>query len=333
MSDHAPPLCSVIIPIKGRIALLREAVDSLIGQKWCQWEAILVDDGSSRNDVEELRRIEKSDARIRLIVRDADPPGANHCRNIGLAAAKAPLVVFLDSDDCLSPDCLAARVRAMQENPELEFAAFPHRHFLNTPGDRDDVWPISADEDHLERLLMMYVPWQTAGPVWRVQALRRIGGWDDRLPSGQDWDLHLRALAMDLKYRVFSEPAFFHRLTHPGRVSISFQKTGPEHIAGQDLAYSNAATLLSERGLLTERRRRLLARLFLIVSESWMRSRRPGDAQRCWNSALQRGLISPRQHRQGLHLLKVWPMRLLRGAYRKYLSLQWPREMRHVLVA
>ena len=118
------PLVSVITPTRNRATLLREALDSVAAQTLTEWEHIVVDDGSDDGTAEMMAARAAADPRVSYIVRQTPSTGANVCRNIGIRAAKAPLVVLLDSDDLLEPACLEQRMAVMARNADLDFATF-----------------------------------------------------------------------------------------------------------------------------------------------------------------------------------------------------------------
>lgn len=328
MSNPQTPAISVIVPTKNREGMVRTAIESLLAQTIREWEAIIVDDVSEPAELEAIRDHASVDSRLRFIVRETTPAGGNHCRNIGAVAARADLLVFFDSDDALSPNCLESRVRVMRQNPELDFAVFPHRPFLNIPGDCDLTYSVDSLEDPLDRFLRFDIPWQTAGPIWRKKSFERLGGWDERLPSIQDWDLHVRALASGFQFAVLREPTFSHRMALNNPNSVSARSKGPRFIRGRELAYSNVAIFLERKELLTPHRRLLFARLFLILAERWALLKEDTEAQRVWAECLNRRWINESQYRQGLRLLRLWQGRWRRGAYRRYLRLRWPAELR-----
>lgn len=106
---YAQPAVSVIIPVGPRhLAYLPAALDSLLGQNMRQWEAVVVDD--TNHDNNDWSRIEEVYPFIRRIACDARNPSS--ARNLGLAAARAPLSLFLDADDWLMPNALAALLHA-----------------------------------------------------------------------------------------------------------------------------------------------------------------------------------------------------------------------------
>jgi glycosyltransferase involved in cell wall biosynthesis len=107
------PAVRVVTPTKNRLVLLRETMDSVRRQSLDAWEHIIVDDGSNDGTADEVRKCAKGDPRVRFLQRTGERKGANVCRNQGLAGATADLIVFLDSDDLMRPDCLKLRVEVM----------------------------------------------------------------------------------------------------------------------------------------------------------------------------------------------------------------------------
>lgn len=136
------PQVSVVIPLFNRAELIRETLDSLRVQTLTRWEAIVVDDGSTDAGPEVVQEMGGEDPRIRFLRRSAQQKGASVCRNEGLNAARADFVVFLDSDDCLAPHCLARRAAKLNAHPELAFAVFGAELFESVPGDLNLQWNI-----------------------------------------------------------------------------------------------------------------------------------------------------------------------------------------------
>jgi glycosyltransferase involved in cell wall biosynthesis len=274
---------SIVVPTLNRLATLRELVDSLQAQTCREWELLVVDDGSTDGTVEHFRLLAERDPRIACLPRTSQPSGANHCRNIGLRAASGEYVIFLDSDDQLSAACLGGRAEAMASHPELDFGVFPHRHFEKVPGDLGSFRRAIPDQDDIEAFLKVDVPWQTAGPTWRRQSLAKVGAWNEGLRRWQDWEFHVRALALGLRYRCFDAPAFFHRVGG-GRAAISLG-TGKEHLVDQAAAITSGARALQECKKLTHSRRALIPPLYLTLAEALARRGDEDGARSLWSRA------------------------------------------------
>jgi glycosyltransferase involved in cell wall biosynthesis len=207
------PIVSVIIPNYNRGDLLQETLDSLLKQDYQNWEAIVVDDGSSDNSNEVGASYCAKDPRIRFIRRDRTPGGAPVCRNIGIEASIGDYIIFLDSDDLLSSTALSQRLRVIGQEPGYDFWVFPILMFRNNPADATMLWNIDNGEQDLHRFLILDAPWQTSGPIWRRDAVLKIGGFTEGLACWQDVDFHLKALIAPLKglKSYQSDPDVFYR--------------------------------------------------------------------------------------------------------------------------
>jgi glycosyltransferase involved in cell wall biosynthesis len=104
------PTFSVIVPTRSRPHLLREAVGSVLGQTFQDFECIVVDDaGTEPVDL-------PSDPRVHVI-RHARQRGAAAARNTGLSASSGTYVTFLDDDDLFTPDRLVIALEGLSKAP------------------------------------------------------------------------------------------------------------------------------------------------------------------------------------------------------------------------
>lgn len=255
------PAITVVVPTRDREALLAQALESIRAQTLADWEAIVVDDGSSDATRELIERLAREDTRIRAVEREAGKRGANPCRNAGFLASRAPLVTFLDDDDLFSPECLEERVRAADRHPEVDFLVFPHRHFDREPGDSDSWRPAETRRDPLDRYLAVDIPWQTAGVTWRRESFQRLGPWREELLCWQDWELLVRALARGFRWRAESGPSFFHRRWSSSSGQSVSVRLDPARARSVARAIHLGTAELVEHRRLTRERRRLVLRL------------------------------------------------------------------------
>jgi glycosyltransferase involved in cell wall biosynthesis len=285
--SSASPIVSVVIPTKNRAGLLREALASLVAQTYPDWEAIVVDDKSTDGTVEQVQALALADGRIRLVRREQRSAGASACRNQGVAAARGEYVIFMDSDDALAPGCLAGRVKFMAANPGLDFGAFMTRIFSATPGDNPCLWNLFTEEDDLDRFLRFDPPWHTSGPIWRKASLAKIGLWDERALSAQDWEFHVRALAAGANYRKVTEVDSYWRTSWSGAMGKSWSRT--RQVCNRVRLFRRIWALLRARGLWTERRRRILAGEF--HDHAFRSGLKRGLMVKVWNAGRRAGIV------------------------------------------
>ena len=94
---------SVIVPVYNVAPYLARCLDSLVGQTLHDIEIICIDDKSTDNSLEILRRYAKQDKRVRVIALEQNS-GVSTARNAGIDAARGEYLGFVDSDDFVDTD-------------------------------------------------------------------------------------------------------------------------------------------------------------------------------------------------------------------------------------
>lgn len=99
------PEISIIVPVYKVERYLRQCLDSIEAQTFCNWECILVDDGSPDGSGAICDEYAARDSRFRVIHRPNG--GLSAARNTGIRASVAPYIGFVDSDDWTDPEMFA----------------------------------------------------------------------------------------------------------------------------------------------------------------------------------------------------------------------------------
>lgn len=184
------PLVSVIIPCYNQAHFLEDCVGSLIKQTFPNWEAILVNDGSSDHTEELAKEFSQIDSRIQLLSQANE--GLSGARNSGLKIAKGEFLLFLDSDDWLEKHCLQTFFEAINTNlnSSLFRAGYAYR-------DRPGGAKLHEHIPHTNGLIFPQVLSSNIGPchsiLIRKKLARKIGEFDTKLKSCEDWDFWMRA--------------------------------------------------------------------------------------------------------------------------------------------
>lgn len=110
---------SVVITTFNRAKLLKRALDSLISQTENDWEAFIIDDGSTDDTQQQILPYLNSHYRIKYIWKAHS--GAIPSKNYGIRTATGTFVAFLDSDDEYHPAHLESRKKILIENPPVKF--------------------------------------------------------------------------------------------------------------------------------------------------------------------------------------------------------------------
>lgn len=113
------PLVSAIIIFLNEERFLAEAIESVIGQSYRDWELLLVDDGSTDRSTSIAREFAaRMPDRIHYYEHEAHANrGMSAARNLGLDHARGRHIGFLDGDDAWEPDKLREQVAVLEANP------------------------------------------------------------------------------------------------------------------------------------------------------------------------------------------------------------------------
>jgi hypothetical protein len=188
------PAVSVVIPTRGRPQSLDRAARSLFGQAGIEpasFELVIVDNDAGKS-AEQAAKALKAQAPFPVRYLCEPAPGVASARNAGVAAAKAPLIAFLDDDEEASPGWLAALIAAREAfDADVVFgpvrglapgAASAHRAYLERFFSREGPERAQLLEGHYgcgsSLVRRAALPDQTA-PFALTQ--NHIGGEDDIL--------------------------------------------------------------------------------------------------------------------------------------------------------
>lgn len=136
-------MISVIVPVYNVEKYLNECVESLISQTCCDIEIILVDDGSRDSSGKLCDEWAAEHDNITVIHKQNG--GLSSARNAGLDAAKGEYISFIDSDDIVDHDMMARMKDALDEHPDVSFAACYLETFIEGTNMKNFHLPIDSE--------------------------------------------------------------------------------------------------------------------------------------------------------------------------------------------
>jgi CDP-glycerol glycerophosphotransferase len=216
------PKLSVVVPIYNVEDYLDECLRSLAGQTFGDFEAVLVDDGSTDDSAAIAQRFADADARFR-VVRQPNG-GLSRARNAGTEAAEGEYLAFLDSDDVLPLDAYERLVGTL-ERTGSDFATGNLQRL--TPTGLEQAAFVAAAfrrtrlRTHVRRFAPLLADRVACNKVWRRAF------WDAhglRFPEGRLHEdipvvlpAHFKADSVD----VVSAPVYRYRVREGGTLSIT----------------------------------------------------------------------------------------------------------------
>jgi len=205
-------LVSVIIPTYNRAAFVVGAVESVMAQTLSDWELVVVDDGST-DGTEAI--LAPYSGRLRYI--RSGHRGVSAARNLGVWETRGEWLAFLDSDDLWLPRKLERQMEALEGHPETPLCY------------TDEIWVrkgrrVNPGKRHkkysgwiFERCLPLCII-SPSSVLIRREVFSELGGFDERLPACEDYDLWLRITS---RYPVIflEERLIVKRGGHPDQLS------------------------------------------------------------------------------------------------------------------
>jgi glycosyltransferase involved in cell wall biosynthesis len=169
------PMVSVVIPAYQHARALGACIDSVLAQTYSNIEIIVVDDGSTDNTQEVLRKFGK-----KIVAIHQENQGGNAARNRGLSVAKGEYVICTDADVVMKPAMLDVMLATLQKHPEASYTysgfRFGWKHFAGVP--------FSADRLRQSNFVM----------TTSLARRKDFPGFDPSLRRFQDWDVWLTML-------------------------------------------------------------------------------------------------------------------------------------------
>ncbi|MBF0423626.1 MAG: glycosyltransferase family 2 protein [Magnetococcales bacterium] len=124
--DTADKKISIITPVFNGERTLTDTIESVLNQTHPNWEHILVDDCSTDQSVELIKRLTRGDHRFKVIALQANS-GPSVARNTAIKAATGDYIAFLDADDVWLPTKLSEQLAFMIEN-NFSISHHAYRH-------------------------------------------------------------------------------------------------------------------------------------------------------------------------------------------------------------
>jgi glycosyltransferase involved in cell wall biosynthesis len=208
----SPPLVSVIIPTYNRASFLLEAIDSVFMQTFENVELIVIDDGSTDETAEALKKYQD-----RLIYQVQDNQGVSAARNYGLLLSQGKWIAFLDSDDLWLPKKLETQLHFFSQNPEAVICQ------------TDEIWirngrRVNPQKKHQKFSGDIFAPSlklclvSPSAVMIQRDLFDRVGCFDEALPACEDYDLWLR-ISSQFPIYLINQPLVIKRGGHPDQLS------------------------------------------------------------------------------------------------------------------
>ncbi len=217
---------SVVIPAYNQAEYLGAAIESVLQQRYADWELLVVNDASPDATSAVVKRY--ADPRIQLI-EHATNRGLPAARNSGMRAASGSIIALLDADDYFHPDKLQAHVTFLAANPQVH-VSYNARHEVRADGEILSLWRPATTATFTE--LVLGFPFSPSDMVLRREWAFRVDLFDERyVAMSEDLDINCRLALAGCHFGGIDQPLNYRR--YYGNRAI---RNVPARLQGAELA-------------------------------------------------------------------------------------------------
>lgn len=198
---------TVLLPVFNGIPYITEAIDSILGQTFTNFELLVIDDGSTDDTLTILQSFAAKDPRVRVISRENR--GLIATLNQGISLSNTELIVRMDADDIALPTRLERQIVFMKSHPDI--AVCGTGITLYETGENRYL---PEKNDALRVLALFNTPVFHPTVIMRKSSVLKLGGYSYDSPCAEDYDLWERMLHSGSKLANLGEVLLMYRI-HP----------------------------------------------------------------------------------------------------------------------
>ena len=234
-----PPVFSVVVPAYNSEHTILTTLGSVRAQRESDWEAIVVDDGSTDGTCEVVLALAHTDARIRVV--QGAHRGVSAARNTGIALARGRYVAFLDADDQWTPDKLALHRQQFERYPQVD-VGFSRARFMTATGQPTSTFSqLRRTRVRAADLLYENPTTTCSSVVARRDVFATAGGFDERMSFAEDLEWLVRAACRGARIEGLPAALTLYRTNVDGLSSqLDRMQHGWERLIEQVRAYAPA---------------------------------------------------------------------------------------------
>ncbi|MCB7481327.1 glycosyltransferase family A protein [Christiangramia sediminis] len=210
------PLVSIIVPCYNQAKYLDDALESVLNQKYSNWECIIVNDGSSdKTEIIAAKWLKKDDRFQYLFQKNA---GLSTARNNGIEKASGEYILPLDADDMVSSDYINSAVKSFMEDPELKLV-YPEVEKFG-----EETGLLSVPD--FSRITLARQNMIICSALFKKNEWKKVGGYDPNLIYGlEDWEFWIAILQNGGNVKKLQIRGIYYRIK---KISMSKAITAEE---------------------------------------------------------------------------------------------------------
>jgi glycosyltransferase involved in cell wall biosynthesis len=210
------PSVSVVMSVFNGQAFLTEAIESILGQTFRDFEFLVIDDGSTDKTAEILASYAARDDRLHVVRHENR--GRTASLNTGIGLAKGKYIARMDADDVALPNRLEQQVAFMERHLRVGLLGGAYEKIDSEGVSLGNVCSPLEDSE-IRSVMLHYNPMCHPAVIMRRQMVLDVGGYRRAFSESEDYDLWLR-MAERCQLANLEQRILRYRI-HPRQVSIA----------------------------------------------------------------------------------------------------------------
>jgi glycosyltransferase involved in cell wall biosynthesis len=213
MKQNTVPILSVVMPVYNAGSFLVEAIESIRNQTYTSWELFAIDDHSTDNSWQILKKYEKKDSRIK-VYKNGKHRGVAGAANLALSFAKGTFIARMDADDISHPTRFARQIAFLEKNKDV-VAVGGQCELIDEQGKKIGWKQFPTENNQIHALMFNRIPLQQPTLMVNTSLLPKDFIWyEDNFYSAEEVELLFRLFKYGkirnmpqvlLKYRIHPE--------------------------------------------------------------------------------------------------------------------------------
>lgn len=201
---------SVIVPCYNYGVFIAECLNSIKSQTFKEWECIVVDNASTDNTKDVVKKFVDEDNRFKYIFTEVK--GVSHARNLGVSQSSGKYILPVDADDKIHPALIEKALSVHESNEQIMVVYSDAELFGNSSG----TWILP--EYSFKSLLIENSIFCTA--MYKRVDFDKVKGYNENMKEGfEDWDFWISMLVGGGKVYKIPEVLFYYRIRENSRNS------------------------------------------------------------------------------------------------------------------
>lgn len=197
------------MPVYNAADTVGVALQSIIDQEFHEWEAIVIDDGSTDGTFAELSRVADYYGRVRIF-RNRQNAGLSRCLNQGISEARGEFIARMDADDRCSADRFSLQLLFLRNHPEIDVVG-ANAEIVDRNGNPLTSTSMPLTHEEIRSRIVRLNPLIHPTVMMRTGFVTAMSGYDGRLRRKQDYDLWLRGVDTH-RYANIEKPLIRYRI-------------------------------------------------------------------------------------------------------------------------